>query len=337
MDGFRGLAVLAVLVFHNYRVPLGWVGVDLFFVLSGFLITRILLVSKARSDYFRSFYVRRALRIFPVYYLLLLVAYCVDPAVGHRVWWFAAYLSDFTPLFPDMAVRALHHTWSLAVEEQFYLLWPLLIWVCPGRWLSAVCVALLVLVELTRVCAVPLGASVAFVNYNIATRCDGLLVGAWLAAQVVHGVRPNPGNIRVSRAVLAGALLVIAALIATRKFSVSQNPNVWMQGLGMWAVAFGACAAVWLGMAGEVGRFGYAVLQFKPLVYVGRISYGLYLWHQPILIWAKERFFEPSSLREHLLLGTSVSVVSLLVAMLSFRYFEAPILSLRRARQTAPG
>jgi peptidoglycan/LPS O-acetylase OafA/YrhL len=238
-------------------------------------------------------------------------------------------LSDFTPLVPEMAVRALHHTWSLAVEEQFYLLWPLLIWMCPARWLSAVCVTLLMMVELARLCAVPLGASVAFVNYNIATRCDGLLVGAWLAVQVVHGLRPNPNNVRISKGVLGGALLVIVVLIATRRFSVSQNPNVWMQGLGMWAVAFGACAAVWLGIAGEGGRFSQTLLQQRQLAYVGRISYGLYLWHQPILIWAKERFGEPSGLREHLLLGTAVSAVSLLVAMLCFRYFELPILGLR--------
>src|SRR5579885_3225639 len=149
LDGLRGIAILLVLWFH-FRGYLGgepiqctlaiigefgWIGVDLFFVISGFLITRILLQTKEKPDYFRSFYTRRALRIFPLYYASLAVLFLAPMSfmshslpVAHDRLWFWIYLANWNPLFEQIRPGSAAHFWSLSVEEQFYLVWPLLVW-----------------------------------------------------------------------------------------------------------------------------------------------------------------------------------------------------------------
>ena len=152
LDGLRALAIVGVLLFHLH-VPgaeFGWAGVQLFFVLSGFLITGILLNSKARSDYFSRFYVRRTLRIFPIYFLLLglVLVYALLRRLPYSGFpWYAFYFQNYYigwtsnhTQFPGLFA----HTWSLAVEEQFYLLWPLIVWVLSPRSLIAFCCMLIV-------------------------------------------------------------------------------------------------------------------------------------------------------------------------------------------------
>jgi peptidoglycan/LPS O-acetylase OafA/YrhL len=170
LDGLRGIAIILVMLHHftYYRpetgidaviagVPLfGWVGVDLFFVLSGFLITGILLDSRGSTRYFTNFYARRTLRIFPLYYLVLFLALVALPQFPsvHTVlagdiempprWPYWAYLTNFS-----VAERGFVHgwvdvAWSLAIEEQFYLVWPLVIWLCPQRLLPWLCTAIVI-------------------------------------------------------------------------------------------------------------------------------------------------------------------------------------------------
>jgi peptidoglycan/LPS O-acetylase OafA/YrhL len=172
LDGLRGIAILVVMLFHymtgSYHWPvlkqvfrlcrMGWLGVDLFFVLSGFLITGILLHTKSRPHYFRNFYVRRTLRIFPLYYVVLLGVFTVGALVSslhtptflalqHRqvyLWtysvnWVNWFRSDL--LFVADWIEA-NHFWSLAVEEQFYLVWPTVVFLLSSRTLSSLCVVL---------------------------------------------------------------------------------------------------------------------------------------------------------------------------------------------------
>jgi peptidoglycan/LPS O-acetylase OafA/YrhL len=118
---------------HNFFVPGGWAGVDLFFVLSGFLITRILLNTRSLPGYRQKFYARRFLRIFPVYYLTLGLVWLFYSNAEGKIWWYAAYLPDFGWLARDKDLDLLGHTWSLAIEEQFYLVFPLLVWLILVR------------------------------------------------------------------------------------------------------------------------------------------------------------------------------------------------------------
>src|SRR5262249_35847842 len=150
-DGIRALAILAVMLHHLGVFPEGWLGVNLFFTLSGFLITGILLEAKEKSParaYFGNFIARRALRIFPAYYLLLFLIYTIE-IMRHgemSVWWACLpLLLTYTSNFASQAgvtlpVQAVH-TWSLAIEEQFYLLWPAVVWITNRSMLTLVCSA----------------------------------------------------------------------------------------------------------------------------------------------------------------------------------------------------
>ena len=169
LDGVRGLAILAVLAHQlcldgypmnstvkHLLLPFeaGWIGVQLFFVLSGFLITGVLLETRHAQNYWSSFFMRRSLRIFPLYYVLLLVTFVVVPRLvdvsaatlaehGNAAWYWL-YASNWMVLGPVKEVETLGHCWSLAVEEQFYLLWPFVVRMFGNRGLARACVAVAV-------------------------------------------------------------------------------------------------------------------------------------------------------------------------------------------------
>src|SRR5436190_1162893 len=163
LDGVRGIAALMVMSFHYWdgagsRWPaLGQTGVDLFFVLSGFLITRILLAARDSPGYFRNFYARRALRILPLYYGFLAVHQLLLPRLQGResppfarAWWFWVHLQNIPTTFPGLIADGPGVYWSLAVEEHFYLVWPVLVLVVPSRWLPRVAGAVIVLALAAR-------------------------------------------------------------------------------------------------------------------------------------------------------------------------------------------
>src|SRR6266849_4754306 len=172
LDGIRGIAILLVLALH-FGLPvcppgilhdilgMGWAGVDLFFVLSGFLITGILLDSKGKPDYFRRFYLRRVFRILPIYYAYLIVFFHVVPVIAHATGrlatfeygrgdevWYWIYLSNWRHAVNQNP--HLRHFWSLSIEEQFYIVWPLVVYLMPARILKYVCVAIAISSTLLR-------------------------------------------------------------------------------------------------------------------------------------------------------------------------------------------
>ena len=179
----------------------GWIGVDLFFVLSGFLITSILLDTKAQPHFFRNFYVRRTLRIFPLYYAILVATLVLPPllwsgaadsklfsVIAARAPWFWTYTANIDIALHDWEIAGvLGHFWSLAVEEQFYLLWPALVWFCPLNRLRHVCVGLIVVAVVTRTALWSADMSLAGFTLMPA-RADALAIGAWVAATRHSGV-----------------------------------------------------------------------------------------------------------------------------------------------------
>jgi peptidoglycan/LPS O-acetylase OafA/YrhL len=214
LDGIRGLAVLGVMAEHYeirdwpwragfqspvwHAIQLGGVGVDLFFVLSGFLITGILLDTRSRSDYFRTFMLRRALRIFPLYYAALVVIFVLVPLTLPAEFpgtpdavqlWYWSYLVNFLLAAKGWAAGAPlgAHFWSLAVEEQFYLFWPLLVWLCSRRILAFVCVTCVIGALALRIWAFDLGAD-HLVSYTLMPmQMDNLAIGALGALAVRWG------------------------------------------------------------------------------------------------------------------------------------------------------
>jgi peptidoglycan/LPS O-acetylase OafA/YrhL len=306
LDGLRGVAIACVMAYHQTLIagtpsaldrafaflPLGgWAGVDLFFVLSGFLITGILLDSRGGEGYYRSFYARRALRILPLYYAMAAFSFLVLPHLDHPgavrsapvaadQGWYWLLLSN-VPIALSGAFRhgVMDVSWSLAIEEQFYLAWPLVVALVPRRRLAGVCAALAGFSLLWRAGALLLGAGPVAVLVLTPGRLDGLAVGA-LVAVAARG----PGGLDRLRAWLGPAALgaagVLAAAAAAGGGFDPLRPVMQTAGYTAFVVLAGALLVRTLTAtrASALAR----TLERAPLVALGRYSYALYLFHLPV-------------------------------------------------------
>lgn len=305
---------------------IGQTGVDLFFVLSGFLITRILLLSKAAPHFFKTFYIRRTLRIFPLYYAFLIVFFFVLPLVYGRPvppaaqqWWAWLYLQILPPTFPGLPDSGPTHFWSLAVEEHFYLVWPLMVFVLSRKgfvWLVGA--ALLV----------PLLLRFVFLHYGIAvfyftlTRMDALAYGALLAVLLTDETA-DPGRC----VYLFRGLLVVLTLLLVPSFTLLSGSRLnWLQVLKSSLIPAFYFALIGFCIADPLARPLNALLSLGWLRRLGAISYGLYVFH-PVCFSLVEKFAAPASFGWDLLLSFGSAVA---LAFASFRFFESPILKLKR-------
>ncbi|MBZ5558941.1 MAG: acyltransferase [Acidobacteriia bacterium] len=280
LDGLRAVAVAAVAWSHwapQRQFGLPWAsGVDLFFVLSGFLITDILLRLRDAPDVgraLRAFYIRRALRILPAFYLTLaLTAWFNVPGVRATWPWHAAYLSNVTLFFHKSGVS---HFWSLAVEEQFYFVWPWIILLVPRQWLARVCVGAVLLSPLVRVLTLGFGWSGLLIALPTG-HFDSLGIGALLSVEA-SGFTPAWPPHTVRRLCTRVGVPLWLAGVALTVSGGSLPPVVWdtvfpfAQALTYAAIVSRAAA----GFRGIVGR----VLEARLMTGVGRISYGVYLVH----------------------------------------------------------
>lgn len=305
LDGLRAVAIIMVVLFHARApfAPGGFIGVDLFFVLSGYLITSLLLAehdATGRIDLAR-FYVRRLLRLTPALFAMLavyvLVAPLVWPGVAH--WWHAVvaalYLADYGAAFwgvPEFVGPA----WSLSVEEHFYLLWPLalLLLVRRGRSLARVLAIAYVLSVLWRLACVLDGQGWNAVYLRFDTRLSGLIVGAWLAT-----VRRDQAGLAMLRWFLPGLWLPVLALaFACWHFRWGQIGSI------TWGLVLAEWSALALLVAIDRGGPVAALLSRAPIVWLGKLSYGVYLWHYPVIRYLREIL----PWHEALLIGMSVSI-----------------------------
>lgn len=340
LDGVRGLAILAVMVFH-FRAPdlprwaaaapgLGWAGVDLFFVLSGFLITGILLDTRDSSRCLPVFWMRRVLRIFPLYFAALAVFLAVSPAAwlpaepDRRYYWL--YLNNWLNLLENRDVNhLLGHFWSLAVEEQFYLLWPVVVWALPPAWTLRVASAGIAGIVVARAAAVLYGIDPEFIYRNTCFRLDALLAGAACAclARTADAGRLAGLAHRGIPVAAAGLALTVAAARSTH------YQNQWIQIVGYPLLWFGFSSFV-LGSALAPARWAWA--SAKPLRELGKYSYGLYVWHWPVAcalvyLWRRWSIDGWSAAAAMQLCGFAGSVA---LAWTSYHVLEAPMLTLKR-------
>jgi peptidoglycan/LPS O-acetylase OafA/YrhL len=344
LDGLRGLAVLMVMLFHLtdrldshslfqqlLRSPFGqfgWTGVDLFFVLSGFLITGILIDTRGAQNYFSGFYARRFLRIFPLYYVSLAVLFFVfTPALGlkpvalRQVAAYALYAQNVLPLRVDFA----GHFWSLAVEEQFYAVWPLIVYVLPARALLRTSIVGIVACDVLRLTLLAAHLN-EIVNYNPFTRADALLWGAVGACLLLDPVWRR----RISAYTKHLWIAPIAAL-ALMKFS----PEVghW-PGSAFAHVGYSAVAASYTGLLLSVvlgGSQAQRLFTNSAMRFLGKYSYAAYVWHIPVaqvFYQAEGRAF--GHVFPQLLNIPIVVAATLLVSMASYVVIERPFLRLKR-------
>lgn len=322
LDGVRAVAVFAVIAFHC-RFPLaygGMIGVDVFFVLSGYLIT-----STLRTEIgLREFYWRRAVRLCPALFLML-AAYAAFArfvftdinAVSSDVVLAGLYVSDYAMAFWQKPFY-LSHTWSLAVEEHFYLVWPLFIIATRSssvRSLSWLLLAGFVAATMWRIADAHLWQNWQRTYYRFDTRMSGLILGAFVAVM--------PWRISADRAALAGRISIYVLLVALVCFRFR---SIWFIGWGGVAVDLAAAGLVLSLVSSEtaISRF----LSKEWLRYPGLLSYSIYLWHYPIA----------QALRDDLNPFTASIVVGLLatfIAALSYRYIEKPLKDLRDRKRTA--
>ena len=329
LDGLRALAVLPVVFFHFDfpGITGGFVGVDIFFVISGYLITSIIVGGLASGSFsFAHFYERRIRRIIPAFIVMLAVTAIAAVALfppkelaqfGFSAAAAAAFFSNFffafhTSYFSGSdSMTPLLHTWSLGVEEQFYIIWPLLLFACY-RIGSRLAVSVLV-VTLAVV-------SLAYSEWGTTTKHASQLFylpqsRAWefmLGAILSLGIVPSIGT----RWLRDGLGLLGISLIA---FAVTQfSPTTPFPGLWATIPCFGAFLVIHTGQHRDTAT--YRVLSLQPLVFVGLISYSLYLWHWPIIAFAENYFGRAISLSEAIVL----ILVSIAFAVASWRYVERP-------------
>jgi peptidoglycan/LPS O-acetylase OafA/YrhL len=357
LDGIRGIAILAVLLHHcrflldpGYRFQhllvklfeLGWCGVVLFFVLSGFLITGILLDSRTSPNYFSTFYVRRVLRIFPLYYGSLALIFLgsrllhgllggVDPLTHINPWWYLGFVQNFRPnsMIFDPYLGPL---WSLAVEEQFYLVWPLLVLLLSRRALTWVCAAIVPLSFAIRLHYSGHSADLSvFVNTFTPASLDALASGALVAIAVRSPIWRRRASL------LARPLMIVCTLwfcmLAWRAGGLFEYEPL-IQSWGITALTFVFASVIFVAATTDRGIIA-AFLNLKGLRFTGKISYSLYVLHpivMALVLPALGAIPAPAGLdlalnSEKIVL---VLLASITVAAASWFYFEKPILGLKR-------
>ncbi len=345
VDGLRALAVLAVVVYHGVEraLPGGWFGVDVFFVISGFLITSLLLAEHRRwgSIHLAGFWLARIRRLLPALFLVLLAVVALTAllspvgqraSVGTDVLATLGYVANWRFLLGDEAYFAqiavpspLRHTWSLAVEEQFYLLFPLvlsllLVWT-RRRVRIALVLGGLALVSAALMAGLHTpGADVSRVYYGTDTRAHELLAGAMVAALVARGPGALPAAVarRVDQAARVAALPALLLVLSCFWWATAAQ-DALLGGLLLPMCL--AVAVVVLAAASSTPSPTQRLLALEPLRRVGLISYGLYLWHWPVMI-----FLTPARTGLPELATFALQVVlSLALAAASYRWVEQPV------------
>jgi peptidoglycan/LPS O-acetylase OafA/YrhL len=361
LDGLRGLAVLLVIVFHSMHVPkittnfldvsmhslfmMGWCGVDIFFTLSGFLITTILLSTKNEKNYFSSFYYKRVLRIFPLYYLYLLFIFLIFfPEVHSKVFgqdkfklelaqhsqlWFWLYISNIKQFILGRNFGAgVGHLWSLAIEEQFYLVWPCLVYFCSLKRLKTLSLILIIFSLVLRVVFYFNNVSPESIYTFTLTRFDTLLFGAYVAILLKDNYSFNQKKahlLLLLLLVLCGPLFII--------FGPRYESTPVMYTIGYSIIGLTVATLIIILQSGQPS-FVNRMFKKKWLIFFGKYSYALYLFHvlirqsiyrvfnQPKLFFGLQIFWD-------IFVLVIVIACSTLVALISWHCYEKWFLKLK--------
>lgn len=337
-DGMRGMAILAVMVYHASTSYLqgGFIGVDIFFVLSGFLITFLIMneYDASLSLNLKNFYIRRALRLAPALLTLLLVfslysiatlskekseSNLIDAIIS------LFYMSNWARAFSIHPPDYLGHTWSLSIEEQFYILWPVTLWgllrCIHNRWTIAfIAFAIAVLSWLLRIYLIQNNASIDRLYNGLDTHADPLMIGCVLGIVLSSGLISEKLQISLSK-----YLPVLAYLAITGLFLASVNVAYTSLHMYYWAIFVieVLTAILILYVFNSEDSLLKKLLSMKWLVWIGSISYGLYLWHYPIYRLMENLHY---SSFEVITFG---SFCTFLISIFSFYIIEKPILKLK--------
>jgi peptidoglycan/LPS O-acetylase OafA/YrhL len=367
LDGLRGIAIVLVMFFHlvffqpacrvdrlfNRFTQYGWTGVDLFFILSGFLITGILLDAKSAPNYFRNFYIRRCLRILPLYYAFALGLIFLYPLAGahfrterdillsnqpwlwtHTINWLVTKTGDFT----SRTTLGTGGFWSLSIEEQYYLVWPIIVWFLSRRALLRTCIGLAIFSIIARFVMAQAGCSWAAIYSATFARFDPLAIGGALA--VIARTRAGLPSLRRYAGVAAGLGLVGFVMVdyAIKRSILTNGQYILAIQLALLPVLWGSSLV--LTQTARPSTFIAAITSAPILRTFGKYSYSLYLFHGHLTIlpqgmgfkikdeWVPKVF--GSVLPAQLLYVLVTFAFCLGLSWLSWHFFENRFLKLKR-------
>jgi len=359
LDGLRGIAIILVL-FHHFTILkpvsaidqsiadaalVGWSGVDLFFVLSGFLITGILIDARGSNRYFSSFYARRTLRIFPLYYLIVFLSVVVLPrspawfdllagaGAPREQWPYWLYLTNFAVASRDAFMHGvLDVTWSLAIEEQFYVIWAVVVWLCRPHVLGALCGLTILAAPIARTVALAQGAEPIDVYVLTQYRADALATGALLAWLLRRGwLQGQAGTGLVVTATALGGVIAVCWVDGGGWWA-----NLWMQRAGYSLLALTSAGMLVAAVAQPQTALWPRLLSVGWLRAFGKYSYCLYLIHLPVMRVMRASVLGPDDFATmgsvwagQLVFYVIATTAAFALAWISWRVFEAPILSLK--------
>jgi peptidoglycan/LPS O-acetylase OafA/YrhL len=328
LDGLRALAAIAVMTYHlrSYWLPRAWPAVDLFFLLSGYLITSIILKYGSETGFIWTFYLRRGLRIIPVYVLTIAALAALSPWLPQRCNFAGLpYQLTYTHTLNRYGLLAipefspyLLHTWTIGVEEQFYVLWPLLLLASGRRRVIAIGAVMLAISVVAR--------SSGIHWWTTFGRLDALALGGMLAAlvaerrAVLERIEPYRRGFGLAA---AGGLATLVVAVFAGGFPTDGPPS-WP------ATTVLASSVMWFGLVGLVvihtGHPLLALLRRPRLCFLGQMSYSLYLYHYLVFWITRDYLFSRGIKGRSLVVDAVMLIVVIALALLSFRYIELPLL-----------
>jgi len=336
LDGVRAIAVIMVMFYHFFqdintsneilvtlkKISLfGKTGVSLFFVLSGFLITRILLNTKKNNSYFKSFYIRRILRIFPLYYFFLILYYFVLPLLPERFFasfseqiWYWVFLQNFALTFDWKSIGP-NHYWSLSVEEHFYLFWPLIIYYFPVKKIKWGIISLCVISFLTRIILIK--NNIEESQFTLA-RFDELAIGSFLAVLELE----NKLTSNKKKFLLAFAIFLIPLI-----FISFRNGNYSLFDSSTRYLVLGLVYGSFIGIVISLNTQNWLknLLKTNFMRFTGKISFGLYVYH-PICFMLIVQYLKISNLALNFFLSFGFAYI---ISILSYNLLEKRFLKLK--------
>lgn len=354
LDGVRGCAILLVLMGHlgdsisgefGLSFPgfgathLGWAGVDLFFVLSGFLITGILYDAKGRDGFFKTFYARRALRIFPLYYTAIIVTMILALLLPGLVslgdqnsGWLFIYMTNFMAgaSGSEDPFGVLTHFWSLAVEEHYYLVWPAIVFFFQRNTLMKIAIGAWVVAFIVRYLSIDETGHMTYFGYMTTfARMDALAAGSFVALAA-----RGPGGIEALRKpalyIGSGALASFLFILIWRQTFYYSDPVLGTIGISTLWATFASLLVIALTWAPASSAASHPVLRW-----FGKYSYGMYVWHPIVIIifchtdWARSWRSGNALLDMTMQVGIAIAVL-MAVTLLSWNFMEKQFLKMKR-------
>ncbi len=349
LDGIRGAGMITVMLYHFFTVPYAaWFSMDSFFVLSGFLITGILLDTKAQKHYFKNYIARRMLRILPLYYGVLIIAFIIVPLFvsksnlsPYSVYYqnqayFWVYLQNWILLLKEPQLkgtsRIFLHLWSLAVEEQFYIVWPLLVLIFNVKNLVKVIVALILFSISLKCYYFFSGYTWHYTYFNTFCRLDSLCIGALLAVAVRNNSIVPTLN-KIAPYFFKILLIVLLLAIAVVRPKMPNNQFLEPVGTTLFAIFFAAMMLYCLSV--HKNNLVKRILELKVLRFFGKYSYSMYIFHVPVLALLRPNLFVflhkhmPSNFA-YVIDNIICFVLVILVSQITWFLIEKPALKLKR-------